>query len=199
MAAYVSLREPPEKRRNSCSDSKEKHLTEAAVMIAFAIHLLDAGANRVEVHPDGEHAKQFDIRGCLESLGFVFESAKGTTPYGGTYRRRRQRVTVFPKPGSGDVTAELGNKLVTAECKGGVTNSTHAGLVARLRRGICEAVGLLMARPFDGKSERHVAVVPMTAATKKLARKMQGRTESAGIEIVLVSDHGQVQFVGKRR
>lgn len=166
-------------------------------MIAFGVHLLESGAMTVELHPDGEHAKKYDIRGTLEALGFHLVTAYGRTNYGGTYRRGHQIVSVTIKPGFGDVVADVGKRHILAECKGGIVNTRHPGQLSRLRRGICEAVGLLMARPLDG--ERQVAVVPQTEATQDMARRMFSRAKAAGIEIALVDEDGRVTLVRQSR
>ena len=195
MNAFITVCEPPEKRAAHCTGGKERHLTEAAVMIAFAMYLLDTGAAEVEIHPDGEHGKRYDIRACLESLGFTLTASHGTTRYGGVYRRGHHAVSVSPRSGFGDVVAKIGGNAFVAECKGGITNTDHAGQVARLRRGLCEAVGQLMVRPAVG--ERNIAVVPETPATKKLAERMRHRTLAAGIEIALVDERGRVEFIAR--
>jgi hypothetical protein len=193
MTQYIDLRDPPPKRRSRCDDSQEKHLTEAAVMIAFGMYLLERGALTVELHPDGEHGKRHDLKKNLESHGLKLVRPQGTTLYGGAYQRDHQTVNVTLKPGFGDVVAEIGGKTLVAECKGGGVNTRHAGQLSKLRRGLCEAVGLLMARPLNG--ERHVAVVPATPETEKVARRMLPRAMAAGIEIALVNENGCVSFV----
>ena len=75
---FYEDRDPPAKRRSRCDGEKERHLTEGAVIVAFGLHLLDHGATGVELHPDGQHGKQFDIRACLESYGFVLHQPKGS-------------------------------------------------------------------------------------------------------------------------
>jgi hypothetical protein len=73
-----------------------------------------------------------------------------------------------------------------AECKGGVINSKHSGQLSRLRKGLCEAVGLSLAtETVEGR--RQFAVVPKTATTAALAKKMAARARAAGIEIALVN------------
>ena len=54
--------DPPTNRRGKC-EGKERHLTEAAVMLAYGMHLLRTVPNleKVELHPDGEHGKRFEI------------------------------------------------------------------------------------------------------------------------------------------
>ena len=123
----------------------------------------------------------------------MLATTQGTTSYSGTYKRGKQTVSVTLTPGLGDVTTQIDSRPLVAECKGGVINTRHAGQLSRLRRGLCEAVGLLMARALSG--ERHVAVVPATDATTKLAQRMAPRATKAGIEIALVDETGNVAFV----
>jgi hypothetical protein len=47
MNGLINVREPPPNRRAMCDGGQECHLTEAAVMIAFALHLLQNGASQV--------------------------------------------------------------------------------------------------------------------------------------------------------
>lgn len=92
--------------------------------------------------------------------GFTKISSIGSTSYGGTYRNAvGQEITVNPKSGLGDVVAEIGNRVISAECRGGIINTRHSGQVSRLYKGLCETVGMLMATPSQG---RQVAVVPCT-------------------------------------
>ena len=81
---------------------------------------------------------------------------------------------------------------ITAECKGGIINTRHAGQASRLRKGLCEAVGLLMASP---KAGRQVAVVPKTETKVRLAQRLAPRAKEAGIEIALVDELGQVSIL----
>lgn len=170
----------------------EHCLSEGAVMIAFALHVFDRGATAVSLHPDGEHGKRYDLKACLAHHGFRHTRSQGSTSYGGEYTREHQLLTILPKPGLGDVIAQLDGRKLVAECKGGVINSKHAGQLSRLRSGLCEAVGLLLARPHD---EQHIAVVPYTPATLALARRMIVRTLAAGIRIALVDADGRITFV----
>jgi hypothetical protein len=57
---------------------------------------------------------------------------------------------------------------IIAECKGGIVNTQHSGQTSRLRKGLCEAVGLLIANPKGG---RQVAVVPYSEVTLRGWRK----------------------------
>jgi len=185
--------DPPTNRRGKC-DGKERHLTEAAVMLAYGMHLLRTVPNleKVELHPDGEHAKRFEIVQWLSARGFELKESQGKTAYCGTYRNGRQTIIVASTPGKGDVVARTNDVVIVAECKGGIINTSHAGQKSRMRKGLCEAVGLLMARDKGG---RQVAVVPHAKTTLKLARKLAPRALEAGIEIVLVDERGQVTDV----
>ncbi|GAA0598120.1 hypothetical protein GCM10009099_39130 [Caenispirillum bisanense] len=163
-------------------------------MLAYAMHLLRTqGARDVRIHPDGEHGKQFDFAAWLGRREFTKFSSLGSTSYGGVYRNSAgQTITVHPKPGLGDVVAEVGNCVISAECKGGIINTRHAGQVSRLYRGLCETIGLLMATPSQG---RQIAVVPLTESTLRLAERLAPRCAVAGIEIALVGSYGEVMEV----
>ncbi|MFZ0270328.1 MAG: hypothetical protein WAL34_00635 [Acidobacteriaceae bacterium] len=182
---------PPPNRQGKCIGEKERHLTEAAVMLAYGMHLLRTipGLTRVELHPDGEHAKRFEIVQWLNARGFLLKESHGTTAWCGTYASDKQLIVVTSIPGKGDVVASTSAGVILAECKGGIVNTRHPGQVSRLRKGLCEAVGLLMATSQTG---RQVAVVPHTETTLRLAQRMASRAKSAGIEIALVNEFGQV-------
>jgi hypothetical protein len=191
----ISPRQPPQNRISACEGGIEFHLTEGAVMVAFAMHLLRTvpELKHVAIHPDGEHGKQFDFLGWLEKHGFTMIEPMGSTRYGGKYRSIKdgQTVLINPKSGRGDVVADIGGNSYVAECKGGIINSKHAGQLSRLRKGLCETIGLSLASPLaDGK--RQFAVVPRTPTTEALARRMMVRAGTAGIEIALVDGQGNV-------
>jgi len=183
--------DPPPNRRDKCTGSKERHLTEAAVMLAYAMHLLRTvpELRTVELYPDGEHAKRFEIARWLSAQGFVRKEVPGKTAFAGTYVCGEQTIVVASIPGKGDVVAKTQDVAIVAECKGGIVNTRHAGQISRLRKGLCEAVGLLMARAKGGKQ---VAVVPKTETTLRLAQKLVPRARDAGIEIALVDERGWV-------
>ncbi|MBO9378837.1 hypothetical protein GG804_18885 [Sphingomonas histidinilytica] len=187
----VTALAPPPNRVGKADGDHEHHLYEGAVMIAYAMHLLRTeGAQHVRIHPDGEHGKQFDFSGWLERRQFQKISTIGTTAYGGAYENSAgQTITVNPRSGLGDVVAEVGDHVISAECKGGIINTKHAGQVSRLYKGLCETVGMLMATPTQG---RQVAVVPLTASTLRLAERLAPRCAIAGIEIALVGSRGEV-------
>jgi hypothetical protein len=183
--------DPPSNRRGKCIGDKERHLTEAAVMLAYGTHLLQTvpGLHRVELHPDGEHAKRFEIVQWLNARGFSLKESHGTTAWGGIYISGEQVISVTSIPGKGDVVALTTDGVILAECKGGIVNTRHPGQVSRLRKGLCEAVGLLTAIPQAG---RQVAVVPYAETTLRLAQRMAPRAKGAGIEIALINELGQV-------
>lgn len=190
----ISLREPPPNRIGSCDGGIEQHLSEGAVMVAFAMHLLRTvpGLKHVTIHPDGEHGKQFDFHKWLKGRGFEMTAPLGTTSYGGTYSSAAgQTITVNPTSGRGDVVAELGEVSFVAECKGGVINTWHPGQQSRLRRGLCETIRPSLASPIT-PGRRQFAVVPRTKVTETLAQRMAARARAAGIEIALVDARGNV-------
>ena len=190
----VTALSPPPNRIGKSDGEHEHHLYEGAVMAAYAMHLLRTqDTQHVRVHPDGEHGKQFDFAAWLLRRDFIKISSVGTTSYGGTYRNAAgQEITVNPKSGLGDVVAEVGNHVISAECKGGIINTRHSGQVSRLYKGLCETVGMLMATPSQG---RQVAVVPLTEGTRRLAERLAARCALAGIEIALVGARGEVMDV----
>jgi hypothetical protein len=186
---FVTTYDPPLKRKPNALNGIEERLNEAAVMLAIATHILSDGRKgQVRVHPDGEHSKRFDIPRWLAESGFEKISGLGSTDYGGVYRRGEQDIIINPKSGLGDVTGVIDGRPVHVECKGGTINTTHAGQISKLRRGLCEAVGLLMARQSD--EAREIAAVPWTPVTERLAKSMSGRCMKAGIEIALVRRDG---------
>lgn len=194
----VTALAPPPNRVGKADGDHEHHLYEGAVMLAYAMHLLRMeGARHVRIHPDGEHGKQFDFSGWLERRQFRKVSIIGTTAYGGAYENSAgQTITVNPRSGLGDVVAEVGDHVISAECKGGIINTKHSGQVSRLYKGLCETVGMLMATPTQG---RQVAVVPLTAGTLRLAERLAPRCAMAGIEIALVGSRGEVMDVKSPR
>lgn len=190
----VTALAPPPNRVGKADGDHEHHLYEGAVMIAYAMHLLRTeGAQHVRIHPDGEHGKQFDFSGWLERRQFRKISTIGTTAYGGAYENSAgQTITVNPRSGLGDVVADVGDHVISAECKGGIINTKHSGQVSRLYKGLCETIGMLMATPSQG---RQVAVVPLTGSTLRLAERLAPRCAMAGIEIALVGSRGEVMDV----
>ncbi len=188
----ITLREPPPNRVDKTEGGLEKHFTEAAVMLAYITYLMDQHPelDGIEIHPDGEHGKQFDIRGWLERRGYKLIEPQGSTTYGGRYDNGDRSILVSLKPGQGDVVGQLNSSKIVAECKGGIINTKHAGQKSKLRRGLCEAVGLLMSRENTG--ERQYAVVPLTDVTQRLADQMRPRCRKAGIEIALIREDGML-------
>jgi len=162
-------------------------------MLAYAMHLTAQGANHVELRPDGEHGKRFDIRSWLEAEGFTLTPAGGRTAYCGVYDRTLHKVTVQSRAGDGDVVATIEGRRIVAECKGGVVNSKHAGQKSKLRRAVLEAVGQLLCRPQG--DERQVAVVPDAPESRKWAKRIALRAWAAGIEVALVDRKGGVEYV----
>jgi hypothetical protein len=108
---------PPANRIRGCEGEFERHFSEGAVMIAFAMHLLRAvpGLKSVEIHPDGEHGKRFDFRGWLNGIGFEHSPSGGKTDYAGTYRNAAgQSIVIEVTSGGGDVVAEIAGRRFVA-------------------------------------------------------------------------------------
>lgn len=181
----------PHKRASKVADGIEHKMHEGAVMVTYAMHLLrTTTTTHVWIHPDGEHGKRFDFVGWLARRGFEKLTSIGKTSYGGEYRNDNgRRITINPSSGKGDVVTQVGNHVVSVECKGGVINTRHSGQVSRLYKGLCETVGLLMASENPG---RQIAVVPYTDSTRRLAKRLVPRCNLAGIEIALVRSNGDV-------
>lgn len=80
------------------------------------------------IHPDGEHGKQFNFAAWLLRREFARVSSLGTTVHAVIYRSAAgQTITVNPKSGLGDVVAEVGDRIISTECKGGIINTRHPG------------------------------------------------------------------------
>ncbi len=187
-------RSPPPNRVGKCEGDHEKHFSEAAIMLAFAMHLFRSypDIEEVKMHPDGMHGLgQFNIRAWLLKNGFEHIETHGTTAYAGLYRRTDgKHLRIRVQPGLGDVVAEGGKHRFFAECKGGIINTIHGGQQSRLRSGLYETVGHLIDHERDG--ERLVAVVPRTSLTAKLAQRMDANLRKIGIEIALIDSKGKV-------
>jgi len=154
----VDVRSPPPKRVAFCEKGVEHHLTEGAIMIAFAMHLLQTvpDMKHVDIHSDGEHAKRFSFPSWFAAHGYERTKLQGTTSFGGVYESATtgRTILVNPKPGRCDVVADIAGRSFVAECKGGIINTRHAGQLSRLRRGLCEAVGLLLSQGAEAKPTR---------------------------------------------
>jgi hypothetical protein len=70
MSRFIDVRDPPASRRAACEGVQEQHFTEAVVMVAFAMYLLDSGAAAVDLHPDEEHCKRHDVKPRSKRLAF---------------------------------------------------------------------------------------------------------------------------------
>ena len=186
----IRFHTPKGKRAVQAKGGVEQYLDEGAVMVAFATHLLRTIPDlmHVAIHPDGMHGKAFDFTSWLRGQGYELAKPKGTTSYGGLYASANgQTVEVYPMPGLGDVVG--GN--ITAECKGGVLNSTYAGQTSKLRKGLNETIGQSMTTEMvEGK--RQFVVVPKAPVTEALADKISARCRKIGIEIALVDGRGNV-------
>jgi len=191
----ITVKDPPRNRVGYTEEGIENHFTEAAVMLTYVTYLMveHPDLDGIEIHPDGQHGQQFDIRGWLERRGYELVEPQGTTNYGGLYENGERSILVSLTPGYGDVVGQLKKYKIIAECKGGIINTNHPGQKSKLRRGLCEAVGLLMSKENTGVKQ--YAVVPFTNVTKNLAEQMQPRCKKAGIEIILIHEDGMIDKI----
>ena len=192
---YTIKRKPPSDKRAAKlpnGQSSEIVLPEAGVMLAVAFWLFGKGASRVAIHPDGMHAKQFDISAWLGGADFVKCKEIGANAHGGIYGSGSRTLEVSFKPGQGDVVAALDGQSICVETKGGCVNSNHSGQLSQLRSRMYEAVGSLF-NPPEGAT-RLIAAVPAHRETRKLAKRMATRCHKAGIEIALVEQTGKVRL-----
>ena len=193
----ITEKSAPPNRAGRHDGEFERHLSEGAVMLAYAMHLARLGAQGpIGVHPDGMHAQAFPLRTWLEDRGFVRTEGWGKTEYGGLYvREGGPEILLRPKSGIGDVIATVDGVPVLAECKGGAINTRHPGQQSKLAKELHEAVGLLMSVPKGGVQ---VAVVPDTRRTRELAQRLELRCREQGIGIALVGERGQVTDIGAK-
>jgi hypothetical protein len=170
---------------------EDLYLSEVEVMLAMAEWLFTQGACHATIHPDGMHLLRYDLSPRLERDGFRREGdAKAPQRL---YRRGETTLTVYSRPGLGDVTAEIRGQTVQIETKGGYIASGHAGRRSRLRSGLSEVVGQLMAS--QRQDARLIAAVPDNAEIERVAQRMAVRCALIGIEIALVDERGSVRFV----
>lgn len=188
----LTRRQPPPKR-TPYSDGEEVLMSEGAVMLAVMMWLFKQGAGKVFMHPDGLHMKGFDMPGWLEGQGFERKSQTGIKGVSGEFRRGSQIAILHSRPGLGDVIAEVDGQHWEVETKGGCINTRHPGQTSKLRKGLSEAVGQLMASPRA--DARLFAVVPRHPETEKLAARLIERACRVGIEIGLVAADGEVKLV----
>ena len=162
-------------------------------MLAMAEWLFDQGAGEVAIHPDGMHLKDFDLPALLRRRGFDHAEPAGRTAAGGLWRRRNQTLTVYSRPGRGDVVGAVDGESIEIEAKGGIVNTRHPGQTSRLRKHLYEAVGQLL--DTRGDAARLIAAVPRHPVTEAQAARMAPRCRAAGIEIALVDGDGQVETI----
>lgn len=189
----VTAREAPAGRASYCDGPLEQHLTEAGVMLAIAEWMFRCGAEKVDIHPDGMHAKYFDICGWLESVRFEKVAPIGKTRVAGHYKRDHQNLTVDFRPGQGDVVGDVQGHRVVVEAKGGCINTRHSGQVSHLRKRLYEAVGQLLGGEYACANQL-IAAVPRCTTTEQIVKHMARRCSRAGIQIALVSDDGAVEI-----
>ena len=187
----VSQLDPPANRRGKCDGEKELHLTEAAVMLAYGMHLLATvpQLNSVELHPDGEHGKRFEIAKCYPSEDSNSPNRKVERAIAESTCMETRAFWLHRLP----VRATWSRTLRKDQSRRNVrAASSIRAIPDRFHvcvKGFREAIGLLMARDLGGQQ---IAVVPYTPITLRLAQKMVPRVTAAGIQIALVDEFGHV-------
>ena len=187
----LTMKSPPPDRVGFCVGGVEAHLTEGAVMVAYALHVLrTTEATRVSIHPDADHAALFEFRTWLTARGFVRDASVAVADYGGLYRNADgEEIEVGPKTGIEDVSAMAGSRRIVAKIRGGVINTTHSAVMATLQRDLFETVGELLSVEL-AEGMRQVAVLPKTDPTLHLAERMCARARRAGVDLCLVDGRG---------
>jgi len=189
---FITKKPPPSGRIGQHTGKFERHLYEAAVMLAIARWLFASGARKVHLHPDGEHAKRFDICRWLANEGFKKIAPIRNRPESGEWACGHQSLSIEFKSGRGDVVADIEDCRIVVEAKGGIINTSNSGQKSKLRKHLYEAVGMLLRRSNNG--DRLIAAVPLHPETEKIAHRMAERCREIGIEIALVSGEGTIQL-----
>jgi hypothetical protein len=111
---------PPPNRRGKAKDGQEHRFYEGAVMLAYAMHLLETENTReVRVHPDGMHGKQFDFPAGFIVMALRAHRAPGRRPMAGlngqcrTHHRGQSEIR---RPRSGPFTVNESNRVADQEC-----------------------------------------------------------------------------------
>ena len=192
---FVTKRAPPASRASKCDGEHEDHLTETGVMLAIAEWMFREGASVVRLHPDGMHPKSFNTSQWLQDSGFTKVTSRRITAIAGRYQRGDQTLEIAFRPGFGDIRASVHGHPVLVEAKGGCINTRHPAQVSKLRRGLHEAIGVLVGRP-SGQGRR-IAAVARHRATEELVEEIAPHCLAVGIELALVSGDGHVHICSR--
>ena len=194
LLTFVTKRKPPASRAAKCDGRYEHQLSEMGVILAVAEWLFIDGAETVCIYPDGMHPKGFNTTQWLKESGFTKREARGNdaTALAGRYQRGHQTLEIFFRSGRGDVTATVRGTPVLVETKGGCINTSHSGQVSKLRRGLHEAVGMLVGR--GASAGRRIAAIPRHKTIEKVAKEIAPHCIATGVEIMLVSGDGNIHI-----
>jgi hypothetical protein len=173
---------PPPNRQGKAKGGREQRFYEGAVMLAYAMHLLETENTReVRVHPDGMHGKQFDFPSWLRRHGFTRASSTGKTAYGGSYVDHAGRtIIVNPKSGQGDVVAKVGASVISCECKRGprisTTQSSSGSIIKRSpgRKAPTSATMMISVRAAALPSPAKRRAISWPSRSKMTARPVSG-------------------------
>lgn len=101
---------------------------------------------------------------------------------------------MFHKSGRGDVAATFGILKIIAETNVGIMNTLRQDPVSKARRGLYEAVCLLMPRPLQQGTKQISAVLDLPG-TRLIAEPIIARVPGAGVVISLVDRQGNTYDV----
>ena len=174
-------------------------MPEAEVSLRLAFYLLDhaRGGDTATVSLDGAHVEchgvtVFPLKAFLRQHGWIQTNQEGLRDWRGRYEKTGKVLVVTTQSGIGDVTANVGDQTIRAECKKGPLRRKPGSHEYPLVR---EAIGQLMTVEVVGENDLLVVAVPRTDAFRSLRTKWQGRplVVRTGIRIVLVGRDGTIE------
>jgi len=177
----------------------QDRMPEAEVSLRLAFHLLTLpgsdGAAQVAI--DGAQVRVhgsevFSIETFVDDQGWKQVESTAKHKWQGEYWKDKLHLTVHSRPGEGDVVAQVSDKCIRAECKGGPLTHKPGNPEYRILRG---ALGTLMTLDEIGVQDILVVAVPDTPAFRSLADKWRTAplVARSQVQIVLVGRDGSVQ------
>jgi hypothetical protein len=174
-------------------------MPEAEVSLRLAFHLsrMDTSGSKISVAIDGAQVRNgedeiFPIVKFLACEQWAQTGQEGRNPWQGSYESKGKIIVIHARPGGGDVVANIGQRTVFAECKGGpLIKKPGSKEYPKLR----EAIGQLMTAPEIRPGDFPVAVVPATTTFRRLASEWASSPLilRSGISFALVSRDGAVE------
>lgn len=170
---------------------------EVSLRLAFYLSTKITSGSEISVAIDGAQVQVggreiFPIVEFLISEHWTQTRQEGRNLWQGSYERRGRIIVIHARPGGGDVVANIGQRTVVAECKGGpLIKKPGSKEYPKLR----EAIGQLMTAPEIRPGDFPVAVVPATTTFRRLVSKWASRPLilRSGLSFALVSRDGTVE------